>query len=126
MRTVPEHLLEVGLQCAEIQQGLVDVKDDDARHNGTSLSSVLTALSGRASATNDGSSGRRVLRVRRWCLHGTTGPSVRMHGGEVHRSRPPRLSVDFARRIVQSLDSTGPVWKPETQSTVSLGAESRG
>ncbi len=76
---VAECLLEVRLQGADVQQGLVDVTDDDARHAAVSLSV------GEAASGSD--------RVRAACERGTEEHASAGHGLARSRSNCRRLTV---------------------------------
>src|SRR5713101_2437861 len=76
---VSERLLEVWLQCADVQQGLIDVTDDDARHAAVSLSL------GEAASGSD--------RVRAACEGGMDERAPAGHGFARSRSNCRRLTV---------------------------------
>ena len=83
--TVSERLFEVRLQCADVQQGLVDVTDNDARHAAVSLSF------GEAARDSDG--------VRAACERGLKEPAPAGHGSASSRSNCRRPMVHVSRTV---------------------------
>ncbi len=83
--TVSERLFEVRLQCADVQQGLVDVTDDDARHAAVSLSV------GDAASDSEG--------VRAACERGMEERAPAGHGLARSRSNCRRLTVHVSGTV---------------------------
>src|SRR6266850_3271552 len=83
--TVSERLLETRLQCADVQQGLVDVTDDNAWHAAVSLSA------GEAASDSD--------RVRAACEGGAEEGTPVGHGLARSRSNCRRLTVHVSGTV---------------------------